>query len=180
LIVAAQFAIAFGSAYRTKKRRDSHQQKMLTMMAVKYNVPTSEIKAVLAEDPEDAMRYMMDWMSDDKWENRFANFIGLLLKPFAFIAMIASFGQFFFAVAALVGKIPASDAVMYCWFVTAGIFAWEIIFAAIDVIVYGISGRGVGGPAVAQKQFAEVWDRHLAEKEIAERIELDGADWELA
>ena len=180
LIVLAQIAIATGDFYRNHKRQESHKEKMMTVLAVKYGVETSELDSEMEKSPELALRYTMDFLSHERWENRFANFVGLLVKPIAFIAGLMSWCQILLPILVLTGDLSGSDAVMGGWIATGILAAWTVTFALIDVITYAICGRGLGAPARDQKTFAETWDRYLKDKKFAERAELDSLDWELS
>jgi len=180
LIVAIQFAIGYAAAYRSRRQEESSKNKVFNLFAVKHYITTADARDQFDASSEDSLRYLADYLSPEKWENRLADLVGVVFKPFDFIFAIASWGQLLIAAAALISAISAQDAVLYCWFVTAGHLAYAIIGAALDALTFAITGRGAGGPAIARKKFAEVWDRRLVDQRIAERIELDGADWELS
>lgn len=177
VIIGIQMALGVIVVMVSGLYRNAAERKLMPKVALKYGVTVTEVEYAVEEAPEKYLKFMMDWASDDKWENRFANLIGLLLKPFGFIAKVVGWGSLIIPLSVLVGESTFAQGIEYGWMVTGGLVAWTFFVLAIDAINYAITGRRAGAPAEVYKALTAEWDMHIRRKQQEVH---DALNWEFA
>ena len=172
VIVGIQFALAVIALMVNGLHERLAKEKLMPQLAIEFGVSTLDVEEIAEEKPEKFLQYMMAWASHDKWENRFANLVGSLLKPFVFIAKIAGWLFWIIPLSVLVGESTFAQGLEYAWMYTGGLVAWTFLVLAIDSVTYAITGRRAGAPAEAVKMFTAEWNMQMSRKKWDE-----DSDW---
>jgi hypothetical protein len=161
LIMVVQTALLIVHTMLEVPRKRVFNDKEFMLLALKYGVPTSEVRDAINESPDEFVRYKMDFLNPDRWENRFANLICFIEKPFGYIFIFVLCAQLALPVLVLTGHATGLHAVLAGWLVTAGICAFVAAFFVSEHLTYAICGRFPFSRADGQKFATAMWNDYV-------------------
>jgi Na+-transporting methylmalonyl-CoA/oxaloacetate decarboxylase gamma subunit len=119
-------------------------------------------------------RYILDYASRDKWENRLADASGVAFLPFGHLWKVGYAVMAIFTFTYLIGESDSEEWIL-CMFLGMGIVTFQTILALLcNVVTELITGRLPLEPRVIRKKIEPEWEDHLKINEAREYLDAKG------
>ena len=156
----------------SKKQRD----KFLSGASRSLNLSQEKIDCAPYGDEiwEKWNRYILDYASQDKWENRFADVSGVAFLPFTHLWKVGYAIMAIFTIATLMGETDSEEWILSMFCGMAVVRLQTILAILLNVVTELITGRLPLESRMLRNMMGPDWQQHLKAKEAREYLDARG------